>query len=124
MSTLHDQQNSKELHLQIRNAGMLSVLTLPGHLKDRHAEVLKIFLRRSLDQDGRLIVDCGNVSAIEPECLRILCSAYRLSRAMHKDFVVAGHQPDLFLKAVRDAKYAHCIGCGHESDEQCLWEAR
>src|SRR5574340_460377 len=91
-----DRKGDAIMHIDVRNAGSLSVLTLPGNLSGRHAETLKIYLRRSLDQDGRLIVDCEQVSLVDPSCLTVLCAAYRISRALHKDFIVAGHRPGPF----------------------------
>ena len=109
------------MHLDVKNAGAVSVLTLPGKLTGQYAETLKMYLRHSLDCTGRLIVDCGQVTAVDPDCLKILCSAFRLSRSMRKDFVVAGQQPDLFLNAVKTTEYGHCIGCGLETEEGCVW---
>ncbi len=112
------------MHLDVTNAGAVSVLKLPANLSRSHAEMLKTYLRRSLDCAGRLIVDCEQVAFVDPDCLRILCSAYRLSKTMHKDFVVAGQHPGLFLRVAKEADYVHCMGCGLETDSGCLWGMR
>jgi len=112
------------MYLDIKDAGTVAVLKLPVNLNTHYSEMLKIYLRRSLDSTGRLIVDCEQVTAVDPDCLKILCSAYRLSRTLRKDFVVAGQRSELFLKAVKAAEYAHCMGCGLETDEGCLWGMR
>lgn len=109
------------MYLDMKNSGTVSVLTLPGNLSDHYAETLKMYLRRSLDCTGRLIVDCGKVTSVDPDCLKILCSAYRLSRTMRKGFVVAGQRPGLFLKAVKETENGQCMGCGPGGEEDCVW---
>lgn len=112
------------MHLDIQSAGMVSVLTLPEHPTRHYAFLLKTYLRRSLDGAGRLIVDCEQVTAVDPLCVKVLCSAYRLSRMVHRDFVVAGQRSEPFLRAVKDAEYAHCVACDVASAEGCLWGMR
>lgn len=124
MILLQDKKGDTIMHLDVRNSGTLSVLTLPGDLNRRHAETLRIYLRRSLDQAGRLIVDCEQVSTVDPDCLSILCAAYRISRVLQKDFVVAGQRPGPFLKAVKEVDRARCRACDLETGDACLWHAR
>ncbi|MDH4161864.1 MAG: STAS domain-containing protein [Nitrospirota bacterium] len=111
------------MDFEVKDTGAVAVLTLPVNLSRHYAETLKIYLRRALDRTGRLIVDCEQVTAVDPDCVKILCAAYRLSRTKHKDFVVAGPSPDLFLRAAKDS-YAPCAGCGIETDEGCVWRMR
>jgi len=108
------------MQVDMKDTGTVAVLTLPPNLTSHFAETLKMYLRHSLGRTGRLIVDCEQVTTVDSDCLKILCAAYRLSRTMHKDIVVAGQQPELFLKAV---EFAHCRVCGQEG-EGCLWEMR
>jgi len=109
------------MQLSVKDAGSLAVLTLRGELKDSHADELKTCLRRVLDYVNRLIVNCEGVTRVDASCLNILCSAYRMSQLMRKGFVLAGHQPRLFMQAVKATEYVHCVGCGLESDKGCIW---
>jgi anti-anti-sigma regulatory factor len=105
------------VRLQVQESGAVAVLTLPATLTPRHTDSLKTLLRRSLEQEGRLILDCNKVSSVDSDCLIILCAALRLSRQMHKDVVLAGNRPAPFLAAAKTANFMHCIGC----DEGCIW---
>ncbi len=109
------------LQLAVQDAGHLAVLTLRGELKQNHADELKAHLRRSLDYVGRIVVNCEKVTGVDLACLQVLCSAYRFSQALHKEFSFVGHRPELFLQAVRRSGYEHCVGCGLECDNGCLW---
>ncbi len=109
------------MHLTVKESGSLGVLTLDGELTQKRADELKICLKQGLDYVGRLVVDCKNVTAVDPVCLQIICSAYRQSQKLQKDFALAGHRYDLFLSAARASEYVHCVGCGLESTQGCLW---
>lgn len=109
------------MHLTVKESGTLGVLTLKGELTQHHADELKIFLRRALDYVGRVVVDCEKVIAVDPACLQVICSAYRQSQMLRKHFALAGHRQDLFLDAAKASKYVHCVGCGFESEQGCIW---
>ncbi len=109
------------LQLAVQDAGRLAVLTLKGDLKRDQADELKAHLRRSLDYVGRIIINCEKVTGVDTICLHILCSAYRLSQTLHKEFSLAGHRPEIFRQAVKVSEYSHCVGCGLECDHGCIW---
>jgi len=89
------------MQLTVKDAGAFAVLTLQGELHAGHAGELKDCLRRLLGYVGRLIVNCEKVTGVDAACLRILCSAYRVSQNLQKEFSVAGHSPELFREAVK-----------------------
>ncbi len=109
------------MHLIVKESGTLGVLTLQGELAQNQADELKLFLRRALDYVGGIIVDCEKVTRVDPACLQIICSAYRQSQMLRKNFELAGHRQDLFRDAAKVSQYLHCVGCELESEQGCLW---
>lgn len=109
------------IHLTVRNSGTLGILTLQGSLSGPQAEELRTHLVRGLDRVDRLIVNCEQVTSIDMVCLKLLCTAYRVSHVLKKDFALAGDRTALFRRAARAAEYAHCPGTGQECETGCLW---
>jgi len=90
-------------------------------LTDRDAEELKQHLHQAMGCMTDLTVDCSEVTGIDAACLRLLCSTYRMSRQQSGNFTPKGHAREVFLKAAHEANYAHCVGCGLESEHGCVW---
>jgi anti-anti-sigma regulatory factor len=109
------------IHLTVRNSGTLGILTLQGSLVGPQAGELRTHLARSLDRVSRLIVNCEQVTFIDMICLKLLCTAYRVSHVLKKDFVLAGDLTALFRRAVEAAERDHCSGAGRECETGCLW---
>jgi len=112
------------MQLAMRNSGTLGVLTLHGSLNERNAEELRSRLIAGIDCADRLIVNCDQVTAVDMICLQLLCTAYRVSQAMNKDFIIAGDRGFLFRKAVGTTGYANCIGADPACFRDCLWITR
>jgi len=109
------------IHLTVRNSGTLGILTLQGSLSGPQAEELRTHLVRGFDRVDRLIVNCEQVTSIDMGCLKLLCTAYRVSHVLKKDFALAGDRTALFRRAAKAAEYAHCPGAGQECKTGCLW---
>jgi len=109
------------VRFSVQDSGAVAVLTLPVNLTRNHADTLKTYLRRTLDCGGRLIVDCGNVASADENCLAILCTAFRLSKQLGRDFVLAGQRPAAVLDAAREGKGLHCVECSLENEHGCIW---
>ncbi len=112
------------MQLTMQNAGALGVLTLHGRLSRLNAEELRARLISSLDCVDRLIVNCDQVTAVDMTCLQLLCTAYRVSQLMNKDFIIAGDRGALFRKAVGADGNANCIGADPDCFRDCLWIER
>ncbi len=98
------------------HADSLAVLFLQGELARGHADELRSCLHRSLDRVDRLIVSCEQLTCIDDACLKILCSAYRMSLALHKEFTLAGHPPGRHISGRE-----HCDGCRLKNSQGCIW---
>jgi anti-anti-sigma regulatory factor len=109
------------IQLSVRDFGTLVVLTLRGSLSEIHAGELRANLLRGLGYAGRLIVNCEQVASLDMNCLKLLCTAYRVSHTLKKDFVLAGNRIDLFRKAAGPAERASCGMAGRSCEEGCLW---
>ena len=109
------------MHLTVRDSGTLGILTLRGDFSELHAEELRTHLTRGLNRPNRLIVNCERVASFDMTCLKLLCSAYRLSHILKKDFVLAGDRTALFRRAAGESAEAPCAGAAHECEAGCLW---
>lgn len=109
------------IHLTVRNSGTLGILTLEGSLSGPQAGELRTHLARGLDRVDRLIVNCEQVTSIDMVCLKLLCTAYRVSHVLKKDFALAGDRTALFRRAAGTAEFSHCSGAGRECETECLW---
>ncbi len=109
------------IHLAVRNSGTLGILTLQGSLSEFQAGELRTHLARVLDRVDRLIVNCEQVTSIDMSCLKLLCTAFRVSHELRKDFALAGDRTALFHRAAEAAEYVHCSGAGQECKTGCLW---
>ena len=109
------------VRLEMHDPGPLAVLTLPTRLTRGHADMLKTYLRRSLERRSRLIVDCGEVASVDEDCLAVLCAAFRLSKSFGGDFMLAGNRSAAFLEAARASRALHCVECGLDSEDGCIW---
>jgi anti-anti-sigma regulatory factor len=109
------------MYLIVRNSGQTGELRLQGALAGREAEELKLYLHQALHYVNDLTVDCSSVTGIDTACMQLLCSAYRMSRQQLKNFTPKGHAREVFLRAVHDANYAQCVGCGLDNDLRCVW---
>jgi anti-anti-sigma regulatory factor len=109
------------IHLTVQNSGTLGILTLQGSFFGSQAGELRTHLARGLDRVNRLIVNCEQVTSLDMICLRLLCTAYRISHVLKKDFAFAGDRTALFRRAVEAAEHDHCSGAGRECETGCLW---
>ena len=109
------------MHLTVRDSGTLGILTLRGDFSELHAEELRTHLTRGLNRPNRLIVNCEQVASFDMTCLKLLCSAYRLSHILKKDFVLAGDRTALFRRAAGEAADIPCAGAVQECEAGCLW---
>ena len=109
------------MHLTVRDSGTLGILTLRGHFSELHAEELRANLTRGLNRPNRLIVNCERVASLDITCLKLLCSAYRLSHILKKDFVLAGDRAALFQRAAGADADARCPGTVLGCETGCLW---
>lgn len=109
------------MYLVVRNSGQSGELRLQGDLAVREADELKLYLQRAMRYVTDLTVDCSAVTAIDPACMQLLCSAYRLSLQQFRKFTPKGHVREVFLQAAVDSNYAHCMGCGPENELGCVW---
>ncbi len=109
------------MHLTVRDSGTLGILTLRGSLSELHAGELRTYLAHGIDRMNRLIVNCEKVTSLDMICLKLLCTAYRVSRVLKKDFALAGDRTALFRQAAGADEYANgaetCQGC----EIECLW---
>jgi anti-anti-sigma regulatory factor len=96
-------------------------LTLRGDLSEVHADELRIHLLRGIDRASRLVVDCEQVTSIDMVCLKLLCTAYRVSHMLKKDFVLAADRSALFRRSAEFVETAHCAGPDRECGHGCLW---
>lgn len=112
------------IHLTVQNSGTLGILTLRGSLSELHAVELREHLLRGLDRAGRIIVNCEQVTSIDTACLKLLCTAYRVSRIQKKDFVLAGDSALLFRRAGGRAAYPRCDEADQWCARGCLWTDR
>jgi len=109
------------MYLVVRNSGQSGELRLQGSLADREVEELKLYLQRALHYVTDLTIDCSDVTGVDAACLQLLCSAYRMSRQQLRGFTPRGHARKVFLQAAQAANYAHCVGCGLENEQGCIW---
>lgn len=108
-------------HLNMTYSDTSGILTLSGSLSGPHAVELREHLLHGLDRAGRIIVNCEQVTSIDTACLKLLCTAYRVSRMLKKDFVFAGNRIALFRQAAGSAETAHCAGSDRGCGQGCLW---
>ncbi len=109
------------MQFMVGDSGTLGVLTLRGTLSRIHAAELRACLTRGLNRTNRLIVNCDQAASLDVTCLRLLCTAYRVSRVLNKGFILAGDRAALFRGALGDAEYARCFEAGQQCDSGCLW---
>ncbi len=109
------------MQFMIRDSGTLGVLTLRGIFSAAQASELRAYLTRGLNRTNRLIVNCDHTASLDLTCLRLLCTAYRVSRVMNKGFILAGDRAALFRSAKGDAEYARCAETGQQCASGCLW---
>lgn len=110
------------MHLTVTDSGTLGILTLRGSLAEHHAGELQRHLTGGLDRSNRLIVNCERVASIDMTCLKLLCTAYRVSRMLKKDFAVIGDRATLFHRATETDTHPGCSGEGLACEAGCLWE--
>lgn len=110
------------MHLTVKESGTLGILTLRGNLIEHSADELQIFLSRALDHVNRLIVNCEQVTAVDVDRLRLLCTTYRVSQMYKKEFALVGSRNAAFLSALKAAGYDRCPGGERAACEAgCLW---
>jgi anti-anti-sigma regulatory factor len=109
------------MHLTVMDSGTLGILTLRGNLSELHAGELRAYLARGIDRVNRLIVNCEKVASIDMICLKLLCTAYQVSRVMKKDFAFAGDRTALFRQAAGTDEYARRAGACQGCETGCLW---
>ena len=112
------------IHLSVTNSGTLGIVTLRGSLSELQAVELREHLLHCLDRAGRIIVNCEQVTSIDTACLRLLCTAYRVSRIQKKEFALAGDSALLFRRAGGRAAYPQCDGADARCAKGCLWTDR
>lgn len=110
------------MQLSVKDSGTLGVLTLRGELNKHRAEELRAHLSSAFDRVNRLIVNCEQVTAVDLDCLRLLCTTYRVAKVLKKDFALTGDRIGLYQSAVQSAGYAHCMGAHFECGLGCLWD--
>jgi len=109
------------MQLSVRDSGTLGILTLRGKFSRFHAIELQTHLTRGINRANRLIVNCEQVTSLDMTCLRLLCTAYRVSYVLNKGFVLAGDRAALFRLAAGESESTRCSGAGLGCDSACLW---
>jgi anti-anti-sigma regulatory factor len=110
------------MHLSVKDSGALAILTLRGDISENNIDELRAHLALALDRVNRLIVNCEQVASMDMKCIKQLCTAYRVSRMLKKDFSLAGDPKDLFRSVEESTALAYCMGVGFECGMRCLWE--
>ncbi len=109
------------MQLIVQDSGTLGILTLRGRFSRIHAGELRSHLTRGINRTNRLIVNCEQVAAFDMTCLRLLCTAYRVSRVLNKGFVLAGDRTALFRHATGAGEYIRCAEDALGCESGCLW---
>ncbi len=109
------------MQLSVRDSGTLGILTLRGRFSRIHAVELQTHLTRGLNRTNRLIVNCEQVASFDMTCLRLLCTAYRVSLILNKGFVLAGDCASLFRHAARSPEGVDCHLDDQRCASGCLW---
>ncbi len=109
------------MQLTVQDSGTLGILTLRGTFTRIHAGELRAQLTRGINRANRLIVNCEQVESFDLSCLKLLCSAYRVSYILNKGFILAGGRAALLRGAAGGVEHAECALNGQMCVARCLW---
>ncbi len=109
------------IQLIVQDSGTLGILTLRGNISRIHSGELRTQLIRGINRVNRLIVNCEQVASLDFSCLKLLCTAYRVSHIMNKGFILAGDRAALLRKAAGAAGRTGCDEAERQCGTRCLW---
>jgi anti-anti-sigma regulatory factor len=102
--------------------GTGGLLTIRGRLHESSANDLRTYLLNGINHARRLVVNCEKVESVDIGCLKMLCTAYRVSRRLKKDFSLIGDRAALVRLAGGSASlYDQCAMREQSCSAECLW---
>jgi anti-anti-sigma factor len=120
-AVIGNERRAGMIQLSVTNSGTLGIVTLRGRLSGNHAVELREHLLRGLHGAVRIIVNCEQLTSIDAACIRLLCTAYRVSRTQKKEFTLAGNRSHLFQRPGGGTAYPRCDVADRRCSSGCLW---
>jgi len=103
-------------------AGNVGILTFAGRLTLETEAKLREVLMMSLENADYVLVNFTDVVAVDDLCLRVFCSAHRVSMRYNRRFEVIGIGPEVLKR--ESGKCGGLCRPGVEPDcsENCFWQ--
>jgi anti-anti-sigma regulatory factor len=108
------------MHLRIKEAGTVGLLTLEGTVWREQERKLRFYLHQALVYQKDIIVDCTNVTGMSGDSLMLLCSANRAAAGLKKNFSLQGLRAEVHSAAAAGLEGGHCNGCDTRSKCCCF----
>ncbi|MCE5335851.1 MAG: STAS domain-containing protein [Desulfobacteraceae bacterium] len=99
------------------------VMGLSGECTIEHALEIKKALSEALDAHENLLLQLGNVTAVDLSFLQLLCWAHRNSVMMSKHIRLDSGTSTAFQNTIEEAGFVRPLGCKREFHRSCLWAA-
>jgi anti-anti-sigma regulatory factor len=96
-------------------------MKLEGTWTIERAYELKQLLMERLSDEGDVVVDLRGVVAVDLSFLQLLCSAHRTFLGLNRRFSLDAKRPEALKEFVKNAGYAHTLGCHQAKGGNCLW---
>ncbi|MEN6473504.1 MAG: STAS domain-containing protein [Syntrophaceae bacterium] len=108
-------------HIERKNVGERREIEIKGGLGIQDAAQLAAELRDLGGQEGEVLIDLRQASAIDLACVQILCAAHRTYAGLPDGFRLRAALSEAVMKTVADIGIEPTL-CGVETGGACLWK--
>lgn len=100
--------------------GNIGILAFQGSLTESSVKDLKLALIRSIHNTDNLFLNFAEVTDIDCSCLKLLCSAYKISKKMDKRVSMLGVCHKVLNTVIKKTGYSCSNDCAGYAQKECF----
>ena len=108
-------------HIERKNAGARREIEIKGDLGIQDAAQLAAELRDLGGQEGEVLIDLRQATAIDLACVQVLCAAHRVNAGLPGGLHLRAALSEAVMKTVADIGIEPTL-CGAETSGACLFK--
>lgn len=115
------------LEYTIERKGTSTVCNFKGELTNEYIEELKNIVSKAFvshEPDFSLELNFHGVTKIDPQCVKVICRAHRISQKLDDSLKVSGLKSDVLGPVVNDMDLKNFTTCNHYGVDNCVWHER
>lgn len=110
------------LEYKSHKSGRFGLLVFQGRLDENCYKSLESLLMMALISEESVVLDFTDVTSVNLECMKLLCTSHRTASALNKRLIVRGAKKEIFASALKDPRYSRHVHCVLGENGRCYFE--